>query len=58
MSDLPMPIATILHHSFTTGFCNAGIVAWAGPRDKALSCHYYLRTKLLQLEMPGALALL
>lgn len=53
-----MPIATILHHSFTTGFCNAGILAWAGPRDKALSCHYYLRTKLLQLEMPGALALL
>lgn len=24
MSDLPVPIATTLHHSFTRGFCNAG----------------------------------
>lgn len=36
MSALPMPIATTLHHSFTGGFCNAGILAWAGPRDKKL----------------------
>lgn len=55
-SDLPVLVATTLHHSLTGGFLNAGNLAWAGRRGQtALSRRCYLRTKLLQCGLRCAI---
>lgn len=45
-----MSVATTLHHSFTRGFCSAEILAWAGPRDKALELPLVLENKIIPVR--------